>query len=391
MIGKTISHYKILEKLGEGGMGVVYKAEDTKLKRTVALKFLPANLTHDEEAKDRFMREAQAASALDHPNIGTIHEIDEAEGQSFIAMAFVDGQSLKEKIEAGPLEVDEALDIAIQVADGLQEAHEKGIVHRDIKPANIMVTTKGQAKILDFGLAKLMGRSMLTRTGMTLGTVAYMSPEQTRGDRLDHRTDIWAFGVVLYEMLTGELPFKGHYEQAVMYSIMHEEPEPPGQLRKDIPEEIERIILDALNKDTDSRISSANELSKYLTDYDSRRHPATGAPREPGSVLRLLKTPGFAISGIIILLLLSLMSAWSINRSAKIRWAREQAVPEIIRQIEANKELLWGGSGNLGPAFKLAKEAEKFIPDDSTLTRLWPNLSATISIHTTPPAAEVCR
>ena len=271
MIGKTISHYKILEELGRGGMGVVYKAEDTKLKRTVALKFLPPELTRDPEAKRRFIHEAQAAAALSHPNICTVHEIDEYEGTSFIAMEYIEGQSLKEKVESGPLKVEQAVDIAIEVAEGLQEAHGKGIVHRDIKSANIMVTTKGQAKIMDFGLAKLAGRTHLTQSGTTIGTPAYMSPEQTHGEVVDHRTDIWSFGVVLYEMVTGQLPFKGDYEQAVIYSILNEEPQPPTALRSDLPEELEHIIVKALAKDPDKRYRKVEELLQTLRNLNLKK------------------------------------------------------------------------------------------------------------------------
>ena len=217
MIGKTISHYKISDKLGEGGMGVVYKAEDTRLNRIVALKFLPDQALGGEEEKARFVREAQAAAALDHSNICTTYEIDESEGRAFIAMAFVDGQSLEEKVSSGPLGPKEAVDIAVQVAEGLQEAHENGIVHRDIKSANIMVGKKGQAKIMDFGLAKLIGYTKLTKTATIMGTVAYMSPEQALGEVVDHRTDIWSLGVVLYESLTGRLPFMAENDAALLH------------------------------------------------------------------------------------------------------------------------------------------------------------------------------
>ena len=264
MIGKTISHYKILEKIGEGGMGVVYKAEDTKLKRTVALKFLPKEFTADPEAKERFVQEAQAAAALDHPNICTIHEIDEANGKTFIAMAYVKGKSLKHKIAAGPLEINEAQKIVIQVAEGLQEAHENGIVHRDIKPANIMLTAKGQAKIMDFGLAKLSWGIDLTKTATIMGTVAYMSPEQAKGGKVDHRTDIWSLGAMLYELLTGERPFKVTHDQAVLYAILNEDPVPITQIRKEIPQDLEKIAMKALEKSLEKRYSDMNAMLKDL-------------------------------------------------------------------------------------------------------------------------------
>ena len=261
MVGK----YKIIEELGRGGMGFVYKAEDTKLKRMVALKFLPPELTKDEKAKARFIQEAQAASALDHPNICTVYEIDETEDeQMFISMACYEGESLKEKIEKGPLEIEEATEIATQIAQGLDKAHKKGIIHRDIKPANIMITEDGVAKIVDFGLAKLAGQVGISRPDTILGTVAYMSPKQAQGEEVDHRTDIWSLGVVLYEMLTGKLPFKGEKMQGVVYSILNNEPESLDSQRSDIPKHIENTVDKALEKDVTKRYQSIQEMSQDL-------------------------------------------------------------------------------------------------------------------------------
>ena len=263
MIGQTISHYRIIEKLGEGGMGVVYKADDTKLDRPVALKFLASHLVSDEEVRKRFEREAKAAAGLHHPNICTVHEIDEFEGKTFIAMAFLAGEGLDRKIESGPLKLKDALDIAIQTAQGLQAAHERGIVHRDIKPANLMVTNSGPKQlvtIMDFGLAQLADRSKLTRMDETMGTVTYMSPEQTYGAEIDRRSDIWSLGVVIYEMVTGQQPFKGHYDKAVMYSITNEEPEPMTALRTGIPMELEWLVGKCLAKDSNERYQSTADM-----------------------------------------------------------------------------------------------------------------------------------
>lgn len=270
MIGKTVSHFQILSKLGEGGMGVVYKALDTTLDRHVAIKFLPPQLKSDKEAKKRFVNEAKAASALNHSNIAVIHEIDETpEGQMFIVMACYDGHTLKDKLEDGPLQVEEAIDIGIQAAEGLSKAHEAGIVHRDIKPANILMTSDGVAKIVDFGLAKLSSMTKVTKTGMTVGTVAYMSPEQASGQDVDARTDIFSLGATLYELLTGHLPFPGDHEAAVLYGIMNSDPKPMSEYRRDIPEALQSVIQRALHKKTSERYQTAIDLKDELEQVES--------------------------------------------------------------------------------------------------------------------------
>jgi serine/threonine protein kinase/Flp pilus assembly protein TadD len=306
--------YKILEVLGRGGMGLVYKAEDIKLKRTVALKFLSPELTSNKDARERFIHEAQAASALDHPNICTIHEIDETdEGQIYIAMAFYTGQSLKDKLEEKPLEMNDILRFASQISHGLAKAHEQGIVHRDIKPANIMITEDGLVKIVDFGLAKLAGSTHITKSGTTMGTVAYISPEQASGKEVDQRTDVWSLGVVLYEMVTRDLPFKGENGQAILYGILNKEPQAVKELFTEVPKELEQIIRKALEKNPNKRFASAGEVSEALAALKSLL--ISGATRHTKSIIfprprrRLLLG---SAAGIIILA--ALFVTWMLTR-----------------------------------------------------------------------------
>ncbi len=267
MIGKTIAQYKVIEKLGEGGMGVVYKAEDTKLDRIVALKFLPHHLVAQEAEQARFSQEARAASALNHPNVCTIYDIKEEDNRQFIVMEFIDGSTLRQKLPIQKFQ--DAVTYALQIGEALHEAHSKGIVHRDIKSENIMVNLKNQIKVMDFGLAKLKGSLKLTKTSSTVGTLAYMSPEQIQGGEVDARSDIFSFGVVFFEMLTGRLPFRGEHEAAMMYSILHEEPHSVHTLRSDVPEFFERIIQKALQKETENRYQNIEEL---LVDMRNASH-----------------------------------------------------------------------------------------------------------------------
>ncbi|RJP64527.1 MAG: hypothetical protein C4532_19045 [Candidatus Abyssobacteria bacterium SURF_17] len=284
MIGKTISHYRVLEKIGEGGMGVVYKAEDTKLKRTVALKFLSSQSLGSQDEKMRFVYEAQSIAALDHSNICTLYEIDEVEGQTFIVMAYVDGQTLEEKLRSGPLSLDEAVDIVIQIAEGLQEAHEKGIIHRDIKSANIMVTEKGRVRIMDFGLAQLAGRTRLTKVPTIMGTLEYMSPEQTRGEATDERADIWSLGVVLYEILTGGTPFTGNNPASLIYKIISDEPADVKSLRPEVPPELSAVVARAMAKDKEDRYSNIAEFLEDLRNFQDPNGPKSGiSERRRGS------------------------------------------------------------------------------------------------------------
>jgi len=358
--------YRIAEELGRGGMGVVYKAEDIKLKRFVALKFLPPHLMDSPDLKERFLAEAQAAAALNHPNICTIHEVGEDEGRPYIAMEFVDGETLRDRIRKGPLEPGEALGLIDQVAAGLGEAHHKGIIHRDIKSANIMITAKGQAKVMDFGLAKLRGGSSLTKSQTTLGTVAYMSPEQARGGDLDQRTDIWSLGVVLYELLAGKLPFRGDHDQTVIYSILQREPESLTKVRPGLAPELEHIVFQALTKKAVDRYRTMEELREDLAAIAEGLKPLKAKPRpsEPEKSIAVLpfindspdQENTYFINGVMEEILGNLQKIKAlrvISRTSVEQYReRKKSIREIAEELGVNY-IVEGSAQKYGNAFRL--------------------------------------
>ncbi len=339
-IGQTVSRYRILEKVGEGGMGVVYRAEDTRLNRSVALKFLPRATHASEQARTRFNQEAQAAAALDHPNICTLHDIDESEDHIFIAMAYLEGRTLRERLSAETLPIDEILRIAVQIAEGLGHAHRKGIVHRDIKPANIMVSPDGHVRIMDFGLARSADHARITRTGLTMGTVAYLSPEQARADTVDHRTDIWSLGVVLYEMVTGELPFPGEHDQAIIYAILNKEPKPITEHRLDVQPQLQEIIAKSLAKDARERYASVEELLHDLTALEREMRGEPGG----GRVARLRRRRTYFRSRRVVIGAVAAvtLAAGAIALALSLRARQEPAAPPAV-----HRQLTYSGNASL--------------------------------------------
>ncbi|MBI1792212.1 MAG: protein kinase, partial [Acidobacteria bacterium] len=386
MTGRTLSHYQVLEKLGEGGMGVVYKARDLELGRLVALKVLTAEAMASEDRKRRFIQEARAASALNHPNIITIYEIAHVDGLDCIVMEYVDGRPLKSLIPPQGLPAREAAGYAAQIAGALAVAHGAGIVHRDIKPANILVTAAGLAKVLDFGLAKLTERASLSDTDLTatsgprseatergviLGTVNYMSPEQAEGKEVDARSDVFSLGVVIYEMLSGRRPFQGDSQLSTLMAILRETPPPVEDA------ELNRIVRRALEKDREARYSSGAEMARALGEY--RQAQASGAIRAVDLAERI-RRPRVAIPAAVALLAAIGAGAWGWQRAARGRWARETAIPEVARLA---------AQGKYPAAVDLAREADNYAPGDPRLVKLWPEISRRISVDTSPAGADV--
>jgi serine/threonine protein kinase len=417
LTGKKVSHYRVLEILGGGGMGLVYRAEDLKLGRRVALKFLPEELAPDAVSLERFQREARAASSLNHPNICTIHAIEEHEGQTFIVMELLEGETLRDLISAGTsspkvsdqkgLPLGRLLDIAIQVATGLEAAHRKGIIHRDIKPANVFVTSQGQAKILDFGLAQqhefaiaepnpsavgevrtmqeLNHNLTLTRTGLTMGTEGYMSPEQVRGDKLDARTDLFSFGMVLYEMATGQRAFGGDTVPILREAILNQTPTPVRELNNRIPSKLEKVISKALEKDRDSRYQHVKDMKVDLIGL-KRASGFSGDASLWDTVVgtspmtaTLTRKPPLLISGFLLLVLAAAGAIPLLRHDAKVRWAKQE-VPRIAQLFDKQ---------DYAAAYRLLRQVEPYVSDDPLLNRLLQDFYTPVSITTTPPGADV--
>ena len=386
--------YEIESLLGAGGMGEVYRARDTRLQRTVAIKILPAHFSSSPELHARFVQEAKAISGLQHPNICVVHDIGSQDGVDFMVMEYVPGQTLDQVIPKGGLPANVAIKYAVQIADALGRAHAAGIVHRDLKPANIMVDETGFVKVLDFGLAKLSAgelatgyegatiASTTTTPGVIVGTLAYMSPEQAEGKNIDARSDVFSFGSVLYEMLTGAKAFQGESNAALLASVMRDEPKPLNELKRDVPPEVRRIVSRCLKKDPAARYPSGAELAQELKSCRDLLFPDSGASLSPARIAREVQRPRILVPLLLLLILLGVGIGWMVKRSRDARWARQVAVPEISQLYD---------KGKYGAAFALATKAEKAIPDDQSLKKLWPVISYPVSLETNPPGANVYR
>jgi len=393
--GTKLGPYEIAGLLGAGGMGEVYRARDTRLQRTVAIKILPAHLSSNPELHARFEQEAKSISGLQHPNICVVHDVGFQDGVDFMVLEYVAGQTLDKLIPPGGLATDLAIKYAVQVAEALSCSHAAGIVHRDLKPANIMVDENGLVKVLDFGLARLaapapamsgeaatMATMPGTMPGMIVGTVAYMSPEQAEGKSIDARSDVFSFGSVLYEMLTGRRAFEGQSGAALLSAVMRDDPKLLSEVKRDVPPEVRRIVTHSLRKDPAVRYASGTELAHELKNCRELLFPESGAMLSPARIVREVQRPRVLVPLLLTVIILGSGATWLVKRYRDARWAREVAVPEISRLAD---------QGRFGEAYALSVKAEKSIPDDPVLAHLWPVISYQISVETTPAGANVFR